>query len=202
MQVSTELLSVAVSILYRQYLYGHRYQTPRHSARSGARAAVVVRSAAAADEVDEGLDEVAGLAEVSVGFPAEFPVEGAGAAEGPVQSPDEVAGSGAGAREVAGPGEDTDQALRQRSDGLRSAAVRVIEGAGESVGVIEGEGEVAVEFPVEVPGACAGEVAVEGARKCVSARGEGSTCHRAPLGVGNVIRGPEPLSMLQLYRAP
>ncbi len=78
----------------------------------------------------------------------------------------------------------------------------MIEGAGESVGTIEGAGEVAVEFPVEVSGACAGEVVIEGARECMSARGEGSTCHRAPLGVGNVISGPEPLSMLQLYRAP
>lgn len=202
MHVSTELFPVAVSILHRQYLHGHRYQTPRHSARSGARATFVVRSAAAADDVDESLDEVAGLAGFSVEFSAEFPVEGAGAAEGPVESPDEVAGPGAGASEVAGPGEGTDQVVRQRSDGLRREAVRVIEGAGESVGAIEGVCEVAVEFPVEVPGACAGEVAVEGARKCVSARGEGSTCHRAPLGVGNIIGGPEPLSMLQLYRAP
>lgn len=202
MQVSTELFPVAVSILHRQYLHGHRYQTPRHSARSVARATFVVCSAAAADDVDESLDEAAGLAGFSVEFSAEFPLQGAGAAEGPVESPDEVAGSGAGAGEVAGPGEDTDQVVRQRSDALRSEAVRVIEGMGESVGVIEGVGEVAVEFPVEVPCACAGEVVIERARKCVSARGERSTCHRAPLGVGDVIRGPEPLSMLQLYRAP
>lgn len=202
MQISTELFPVAASILHRQHLHGHRYQTPRHSAGSGARATVVVRSAVAADNVDESLDEVAGLADFAVEFSAEFPVEGAGAAKGPVQSPDEVAGPGAGASEVAGPGEGTDQVVRQRSDGLRSEAVRVIEGAGESVGVIEGVGEVAVELPVEVPCACAGEVVIESTRKCVSARGEGSTCHRAPLGVGNVIRGPEPLSMLQLYRAP